>query len=187
MTDKLNSYMVTNSGLKVYANNPKKESFSIKDIAHSSSRIHRFNGHCDRMYTLAEHCIRGTLLLKKLGYGEVIQKAFFLHDASEVYLSDVVKPFKELLSDYMEIEKKVQDMIYTKYMGGILTEDEERVVKAIDKTMLFNEIRQLTVHPDKYDIPSEDEYHYVDLSITLSHDEAKRIFLSLAEELEVTD
>lgn len=50
--------------------------------------------------------------------------ACLLHDASECYMSDVPTPFKKQLPEYEEREERLLRMIYEKFLGSALTEEE---------------------------------------------------------------
>jgi hypothetical protein len=54
-------------------------------------------------------------------------------------MSDVTRPVKKYLQSYSEIEDRLADVIYTKFLGSSLTEYEERTVKLIDDAMLYYE------------------------------------------------
>ena len=62
------------------------------------------------------------------GYSNRIAFACLLHDASECYLSDVPRPFKKTLTGYKEQEENLLNLIYQKYLGNLLTSEEEKKV-----------------------------------------------------------
>ena len=62
-----------------------------------------------------------------------------MHDASEAYLSDVTRPVKQEMPQYQAIEKPLQDMIWLKYIGKALTEEEFKLVRVIDDVILYYE------------------------------------------------
>lgn len=78
---------------------PRADEVFIEDIAHSLAMQCRYGGHCDRYYSVAEHSIY---------VSRVVPKEFalvgLLHDATEAYLSDVIRPLKRHLSNYKDIE-----------------------------------------------------------------------------------
>lgn len=65
---------------------------SIEEIAHALAHKFRFSGHTAKPYSVAEHCVRGALLLPAAYAG-----AFLLHELSEVYLPDIPAPVKPFL------------------------------------------------------------------------------------------
>lgn len=72
--------------------NPRVEQIDIRDIAHSLSLINRFTGHTRTPYSVAEHCVIGSEIIR----GEFALE-FLLHDAHEAYLGDVSGPLKGIL------------------------------------------------------------------------------------------
>lgn len=62
---------------------------SIEEIAHALAGKFRFTCQTQQRYSVAEHCVRGSLLLPPAFAG-----AFLLHELSEVYLPDVAGPLK---------------------------------------------------------------------------------------------
>lgn len=73
--------------------------------------------------------------------------ACLLHDASEAFISDITRPVKHNLPEYLVIEKRLQDTIYRRF--GIDPEDAEvmRNVSAIDDAMLYHEFLALSGYP----------------------------------------
>ena len=69
--------------------------------------------------------------------------ACLLHDAGESYLSDVPRPFKKTQPAYQELENRILSMIYTKFLGSDLTEQETALVKEIDDIMLWYDLKTL--------------------------------------------
>src|SRR5690348_18006267 len=88
---------------------PKPEDIDIQDIAHALSCQCRFTGHSRKFYSVAEHCVRVSLLVSP-----DLQLAALLHDASEAYLSDVARPIKRLpaMAEYRRTEEALQRQIY---------------------------------------------------------------------------
>ncbi len=89
----------------------KEEDIDIYDIAHSLSMQCRFNGNTKRFYSIAEHSINVSSVLKEMGLSYKTQLLGLLHDASEAYLSDVPSPVKKYLPDYLSLEGKLTTSI----------------------------------------------------------------------------
>lgn len=66
--------------------------------------------------------------------------ACLLHDASEAYLSDITSPLKKHLAEYRAYEERLMKLVYEKYLGGSLTEEEEIRVKEVDQDMLYYDL-----------------------------------------------
>lgn len=120
---------------------PEADKIEITDVAHALSLICRGNGHVKTFFSVGQHCIHCALEAEARGYGSRIALACLLHDASEAYMSDVPRPFKQHLSDYISHEKTLLDIVYTKYLGSRLDEEEEKKVKEIDDDMLYYDLK----------------------------------------------
>ena len=66
------------------------------------------------------------------GYEDRLVLALLLHDASECYMSDVPRPLKQIMDIYNKQEKHLLNVIYTKFLGSTLSEEEGRQLKEID-------------------------------------------------------
>ena len=100
------SWMQTYTGLKFDPTKPNIEMINVMDIAHALSLQCRFNGHCLYFYSIAEHSVRVSKFLRK----KKDRLWGLLHDASETYVGDLIRPVKELLPKYNEIEEEVQNL-----------------------------------------------------------------------------
>ena len=52
---------------------------------------------------------------KARGWSERLQLACLLHDASEAYISDIIRPVKAHLSNYLEIESSIMNVILERF------------------------------------------------------------------------
>lgn len=123
--------------------NPEIELIDIADIAHSLSMLCRANGHFQRFYSVGMHSINCAKEAMARNYSRKVQLACLLHDGSEAYLSDVTRPVKQEIPRYKEIEEPLQDVIWKKFLGEDLTEEENRLVFLIDDDILENEFPAL--------------------------------------------
>lgn len=139
----MSDHITTYGGTHFVPARPEKDKIHITDIAHALSLICRGNGQVKTFFSVGQHCINCALEAKERGYGRRIILACLLHDAGEAYMSDVPSPLKRFLKDYEEMEERILDMIYTKYLGSGLTEEEKRLVKEIDRDFLYFDLREL--------------------------------------------
>jgi hypothetical protein len=137
---KKNTWLQTYSGKRVSVLDPQPEEIDISDIIFSLSKQCRFNGHCSEFYSVAEHSVRGSTLASKLGYSELVQKEFLLHDATEGYVGDLIKPVKCVLPEFSDIESKFWKVISDKF-GLPNVQSEE--VHYLDAVMVTWEKRDL--------------------------------------------
>jgi hypothetical protein len=124
-------WMQTFSGNKFYPLNPRPQDIAPQDIAHALSLLCRFNGHVDRFYSVAEHC----LLLSHYVSEENALWAL-LHDATEAYVGDMVRPLKRSMPAYVEVEDRVMDAIRERFD---LPLGMPREVHQADSRILLNE------------------------------------------------
>ena len=103
----------------------------------------RANGHFTRFYSVAQHSINCAKEAEKRGLSKRMQIACLLHDASEAYLSDITRPVKKHLSEYQRIEKQLQEIIYLKFLGTPLSDEEFAHMDKIDQDMLICEFNEL--------------------------------------------
>lgn len=152
MSDKARKgdWIQTYTGRQFWPLDPRPEDIDIRDIAHSLAHLCRYNGHCLRFYSVAEHCVlmvRGRRPILSDGHDHSVtsvQRALLLHDAAEAYVADVPRPLKPFLPGYAEIEAGVQAVINARF--GI-DSSTHTVVKNNDEYMLANEARELMLEP----------------------------------------
>lgn len=149
----MGDYITTYTGKHVYPLNPDPEDFDIEDIAHALSMICRGNGHVNCFYSVGEHCIACALEAEARGYSVRVILGCLLHDAGECYLSDVPRPFKKFLKDYQQMEDKLLDCIYRKFLGSTLTEEEQRKIKEIDNDVLAYDLFYLLKEGKAEELP----------------------------------
>lgn len=114
----VNNTILLTSGRYLDLNDPKRDQFTLNDIAGALSRICRFGGQVPRFYSVAEHCchcfdvaVHDAFFWDSAPERTVFLQSVLFHDAAEAFLGDVVRPLKELLPDYKAIEKRMQSMI----------------------------------------------------------------------------
>ncbi|MCL2364640.1 MAG: phosphohydrolase [Defluviitaleaceae bacterium] len=146
-------YITTFTGEDFTPLSPDVGQIHIHDIAHALSLMCRANGHFSRFFSVAQHSINCCNEAKARGLSDKIQLACLLHDASEAYLSDITKPVKNHLARYIEFEEFLQNMIYNKFLGEGLSEDECKQIKQIDDDMLKHEFKALMIKQVFNDVP----------------------------------
>lgn len=175
MNPRVGDWMQTHSGRAYWPLSPRVADVDIADIAHALSMICRFGGHVSRFYSVAEHsvhvshCVPSEFALQAL-----------LHDATEAYVGDVVRPLKQNLPGYEGIEDRNWAVIAERY-GVPYT--MHPTVKGADNAVLLAEKAELLSEPPE-------PWHWAaDLTaapvtiLGLMPDEAKRMFIERFEEL----
>lgn len=145
------SWMQTYTGRAFYPLDPQPEDIDIVDIAHALSMQCRYNGHVDRFYSVAEHCVlMANWILDESGVlGDRFATATALwalfHDAAEAYVGDMVRPLKIHMPDFCAADDAVTAAIARRFDLGQTTIPAE--VKAIDTRILLDERAELLVPP----------------------------------------
>lgn len=136
---RIGDWMPTYTGRKFYPLDPRVDEVAIEDIAHALSLICRFGGHCREFYSVAEHSVRCTLVLPSL--------PVLLHDATEAYLGDVIRPIKSSFPAYCNLEKVLAAVIERRF-GIAPGSTSAPEVKNIDNLLLATEHRDII--PDNH-------------------------------------
>lgn len=146
-------YITTYTGVHFYPMNPKREDIHVEDIAHALSLICRGNGQVRTFYSVGEHCINCALEAEARGYSTKVILACLLHDACESYMSDVPRPFKKFLKDYIVLEDQMLCMVYEQLLGSELTGEEMDLVKKIDNDVLAYDLYYLLNEGSEENLP----------------------------------
>lgn len=121
MTQQIDTFGCIANTIKVAAGHyvnladPDPKTIDIASIATALGRICRFGGHCPKFYSVAEHCVHAYDMARADGVRTEALKAILLHDATEAYIGDVVKPLKTMIPGYAEIERKIEAAIATRF------------------------------------------------------------------------
>jgi hypothetical protein len=132
----MNPFIITRYGHKIHFLKPQISEIDIRDIAHSLSRIPRFNGHTIKPYYVAQH-----VCLCADAAPEECKREAFAHDFQEYACADVPAPLKSLLPQYAIIEARLEKVISRRfhyrypYPPG---------VREIDMRLLVTEMKCLT-------------------------------------------
>ena len=160
MNDRSGLPCMTFTGRLFYPEDPRPEDIVIEDIAHHLAIVNRYNGASSIPLSVAVHSlvgVRGCLKKWPIDYDTALR--FLLHDASEAYTADLMRPLKAALPDFSDIEEGVQAAISTRFgiSGGLMTDK----VIGIDNDMLHTEFSLFmpkipdnikgTKSPDLYD------------------------------------
>ena len=116
------------------------EEVSLRDIAHALSLLCRGGGHMKYFYTVGLHSLNCAREAASRGWSNRLVLACLLHDASEAYISDIIRPVKAHLSNYLEIEEMIMNVIWEKFALNDLTSEEHAMWKQIDNDILSAEL-----------------------------------------------
>lgn len=140
------SKLTTYTGQVIDPMNPSPESINLTDIAHSLSLMVRANGHYKHFYSIGQHSVNVARELARIGCEPLIQIQGLLHDSSEAYLADIIKPVKIHLPDYIDAEERFMSVIWQAFGLPEPTDEQWEIVKYVDDTMLANEASYLMLH-----------------------------------------
>lgn len=142
MNNRYGDWCQTFLGKKVYPLDPREDEIEIVDIAHALSMMCRYNGHCLRFYSVAEHCCHVSDYIGRTQSEHALWG--LLHDASEAYLADIIRPVKPWLEGYWGIENRLMECICLRFGLPLIQPD---IVKEIDTRILGNERDQVMAPP----------------------------------------
>jgi uncharacterized protein len=139
MVTRVGSWMQTFTGRTFYPLAPRSEDIDPIDIAHALGLLCRYGGHVKRFYSVAEHCV----LLSHVVKPENALHAL-LHDATEAYVGDMVRPLKQSMPNFQAIEYGVWIAIADFFEIDRQIPDE---VMEADTRILLNEREVLMCTP----------------------------------------
>lgn len=132
-------WMQTFTGRAFYPLAPDAADIDPADIAHALSLLCRYGGHVRTFYGVAEHCVL-------MSYAVRQENALWalLHDATEAYMGDMIRPLKVVMPDYREAEARLMSAICTRFGLDPVCPAE---VKAADTRILHDERAALMSTP----------------------------------------
>lgn len=132
-----NGWMTTYSGLDFDIFNPSYKLISIVDIAHALSMICRFGGHTKKFYSVAQHSV----LVSYICPPEYALEGL-LHDATETYCGDLIRPIKVMMPNYQDMETGLHKAV-NRAFGLRSNKKIKAIVKMADNIALITERRDL--------------------------------------------
>ena len=132
----MSAWIQTVSGRKFPLLDIEPDVILIDDIAHALSMLCRFNGQCERFYSVAEHSVHVSYEIEP-----DLAMVGLMHDAAEAYLGDVPSPLKRELRDFKGIEDNLLRAIGVKFGFALPEEGTEEgdELKRADKQLLIDE------------------------------------------------
>ena len=114
---------------------PRPEEIRVEDVARGLAMKCRYGGHVTKFYSVAEHSVYVSQNVPR----EFARQAL-LHDASEAYLGDMIRPLKTQpeFRAFRAVEDKLEALIYARF-GVTLTDASCVAVKDADNRILIDE------------------------------------------------
>jgi len=124
--------------------NLRPQDVDLEVIGHALSLINRYNGHTPFPYSVAQHSIYVMYLAEAVGFSKKTQLLALLHDATEAYIGDVIRPLKQtpVYEDYMDLEIKVWGAIsaHFRLASYEISTEHWAAVKDLDHAVLLWEM-----------------------------------------------
>ena len=98
----------TRSGRDIDILDFRVEDIKVEEVAHALALTCRYGGHCREFYSVAQHAVIVARYLEAQGHPLDVVMAGLHHDDSEAYLGDIIRPLKDLLPIYKEIETRFE-------------------------------------------------------------------------------
>jgi 5'-nucleotidase len=112
------------------------DAIGIEDIAHALGMLCRFQGQCQKFYSVAEHSVHVSHEIEPN-----LALLGLMHDAAEAYLGDVPTPLKKSMPGFQQTEDELMKLISEKF-GFVFPEKdtvEEVELKRADMQLLADE------------------------------------------------
>ena len=173
------NFITTYTGVRFTPLNPDIYQINIEDIAHSLSLICRGYGHQATFYSVAQHGLNLAKEAKARRYSKRVQLACLLCYGSVAYLPEIVRPVKNRLSTYIELEEDIQELIYARFLNGELLGEEKFLVREIADVMSVWEAKKL-MNKEVEKLPplmSAPKFVFVDFAVI--EEEFKALYESL--------
>lgn len=149
-------WFCTFTGKQYFLLDPHPDDICIEDIAHALSLLCRFGCHIRTFYSVAQHSVFCAGMAFRSG-GPLLQMHALLHDASEAFLGDLVRPLKQQMPVYKDAEDKTQKVIYQALGLPLPTAAEHELIKRFDNTALLTERNNFLNYQDtsEWDVPGQ--------------------------------
>ena len=131
------SIMNTYTGRKFDPMHIKPKNICLEDIAHALSYLCRGGGQTLIFYSVAQHCLNCAEEARARGWSDRMILACLLHDASEAYISDIIRPVKAHLSNYLEIEEMIMNVIRELSKTKMILFISHRLSNVVDSDCIY--------------------------------------------------
>ncbi len=107
----------TLTGKKFDFNRPSPEMIDIEDIAAGLSNQAHFNGQSPYFFSIAQHCILvcDEYACQNPDAPAEMKLLALLHDASEAYTGDIIKPIKVFMPSFVALENAIMRAIAQRF------------------------------------------------------------------------
>ncbi len=170
--------MFTHSGRCVNPLKMNPEDIWLVDIAHALSNLCRYTGHLDEFFSVAEHSVLVSRLVKPC-----IRQHALMHDAAEAYVGDMNTHLKQAMPRFGIIERRISRLIFKRFGLKRLTRAQHTNLKTVDTRIRVNETAILF---PSYKDEKMSPYQLIEIK-HLSPPAAKELFIQTALEYGIYD
>lgn len=139
---RVGNWMISYKGNRLFPLDLRPSDIDIEEIAHSLSNICRFGGHCREFYSVAQHSVLVADQFSVQHY-KPLKLCALLHDATESYCGDMVRPLKQNIPQFHRIESNIWSVIAARFD---LPRSIPRPIQIEDARVLITEKRDLLTH-----------------------------------------
>lgn len=139
-------WIVTAHGAEVDLSYTRPELITLRDVSHALAQINRFNGHCRRPYSVAEHSLLVLEIVQQLYAPASVhcRLAALMHDAHEAYVGDMATPVKHLVGEpWHVLEHRVERCLRSAWALHAASYEFADTIKQADLIALATERAQL--------------------------------------------
>lgn len=149
-TDLTGKMLTTTGCIDVRA--PQASDINVYDIALALSRLARFNGHGNRMWTVAQHSILVSHIAENQALADWkderdarrLALCALMHDAAEAYIGDIIRPLRDTAADAIkELESWFQHALYNAHPAMMPQPAWQPRIKMADEIALATELYEL--------------------------------------------
>lgn len=128
--------LLTVSGRIVWPIDPDPATIALDDVAHALAHLCRYNGHVRRFYSVAEHSV---LVSRAVPPADALWG--LLHDATEAYFGDLIRPVKPFVPEFAAREAVMMRAIAKAF--GLPGDEPPASVKDADQRICADEMAAL--------------------------------------------
>ncbi len=136
--ERTGDWFLSFTGRRIYPFDMRASDVCVEDIAHSLSNLCRFNGHCKVFYSVAQHSV----LMASLVESDINRLPALMHDATEAYCGDMIRPIKLSMRNFAEMEDRIWIAIADRFG---LPYNLPPAIKEADRRMVVTEHRDILI------------------------------------------
>jgi hypothetical protein len=142
----MSHWILTANGQEVDLAYTRPALMTLADVSHALAQINRFNGHCRRPYSVAEHSLLVLDIIEHLFAPASVhcRLAALMHDAHEAYVGDMATPVKHLVGEgWHQLEHRVERCLRSAWGLHVAAYEYAAMIKQADMIALATERAQL--------------------------------------------